>query len=213
MVNLPRPRPAQQRILRYREGYLGVSAVPGSGKTWTLSRLAADLIREGRVQDDEEILIVTLVNSAVDNFRNKINGFVQDMGLLPQTGYRVRTLHGLANDIVGERPDLVGLSDTVSILDEREADQILTDLSLIWLRTHGELLEPYLDPADASRFHPEIEVMVATELPDTTPFAIFAFEASRPGATATDDRLGAHGRACSAVGVLPASTARLLLAR
>jgi DNA helicase-2/ATP-dependent DNA helicase PcrA len=32
--------------------------------------------------------------------------------------YRVRTLHGLAHDIVRERPDLVGLSDRFEIIDD-----------------------------------------------------------------------------------------------
>ena len=141
-----RPRPAQEKILRYREGMMGVAAVPGSGKTWTLSRLAADLLERGALRDDQEILVVTLVNSAVDNFKNKIGGFVQARGLLSQIGYRVRTLHGLANDIVNERPDLVGLSDSVSIIDERAADQVLTEVSQIWLRNNAGRLESFLDP-------------------------------------------------------------------
>ena len=33
---------------------------------------------------------------------------------MPPWAYRVRTLHGLAHDIVRERPDLVGLADPVS---------------------------------------------------------------------------------------------------
>ncbi len=142
-----RPRPAQEKILRYRGGRMGVSAVPGSGKTWTLSRLAADLLDRGDMRSDQEILIVTLVNSAVDNFKSKIGSFVQAQGLLAQIGYRVRTLHGLANDIVNERPDLLGLSDSVFIIDERAAEQILGDISRIWLRNHLHQVEEFLDPA------------------------------------------------------------------
>ena len=41
------PRPAQKAVLAYTGGKLGVAAVPGSGKTWTLSLLAAKLITEG----------------------------------------------------------------------------------------------------------------------------------------------------------------------
>ena len=40
------PRPSQARILEYTGGRMGVSAVPGSGKTTTLSALAAKLVRE-----------------------------------------------------------------------------------------------------------------------------------------------------------------------
>ena len=37
------PRKAQAEILTYESGTLGVSAVPGSGKTHTLAMLAAKL--------------------------------------------------------------------------------------------------------------------------------------------------------------------------
>ena len=127
------PRPAQQEVLRYRSGKMGVSAVPGSGKTHTLSYLAAQLIADGALQDDQEVLIVTLVNSAVENFSGRVGAFIQDMGLLPNIGYNVRTLHGLAHDIVRERPALVGLADDFQIIDEREANRILEDVVQSWL--------------------------------------------------------------------------------
>ncbi|MDO8754263.1 MAG: UvrD-helicase domain-containing protein, partial [Anaerolineales bacterium] len=69
------PRPSQQNILRYTGGRLGIAAVPGAGKTHILSALAAQIIHEDQLQDGQEVLIVTLVNSAVDNFENRIKGF------------------------------------------------------------------------------------------------------------------------------------------
>ncbi len=125
---------------------MGVAAVPGSGKTHTLSYLAARLIIDGHIEDDQEILIVTLVNSAVDNFSARVAGFVQDYGLLPDFGYRVRTLHGLAHDIVRERPDLVGLSDRFSIVDENEASDILRSTVATWLRGHPDFINEYANP-------------------------------------------------------------------
>ena len=62
------PRPKQAEVLAYAGGMMGVSAVPGSGKTHVLSALAAQLVADGGLADDQEVLIVTLVNSAVDNF-------------------------------------------------------------------------------------------------------------------------------------------------
>jgi DNA helicase-2/ATP-dependent DNA helicase PcrA len=146
MVNRIRLRPAQERILSYQGGKMGISAVPGSGKTWTLSYLAADIIQNKNLTPDEEVLIVTLVNSAVDNFGLRIGSFLQQAGLLPGTGYRVRTLHGLANDILRESPGLVGLEDNYQIIDEREAETILTDISKAWLSTHSLLIDHFLNP-------------------------------------------------------------------
>ena len=103
------PRPAQATILQYTHGKMGIAAVPGSGKTHTLSYLAATLIASDKIQDGQEVLVVTLVNSAVENFSKRISAFIRQFHLLENIGYRVRTLHGLAHDIVRERPDLAGL--------------------------------------------------------------------------------------------------------
>lgn len=142
------PRPNQEEILKYTGGYMGVAAVPGSGKTWTLSVLASKLIAEGYIQDEQEILIVTLVNSAVDNFSKRIGTFVENYGLLPQIGYHVRTLHGLAHDIVRERPGLVGLADDFRIIDERLGESIRKEVVLSWLKANPFYLDPYLRQGD-----------------------------------------------------------------
>ena len=147
------PRPAQQKILDYVGigGRMGVSAVPGSGKTVTLSALAAQLVKQ-KVRDDEEVLIVTFANSAVDNLSRRIREFLQhEAGLLPEVGYRVRTLHGLAHDILRDRPALLGLPEDFDIIDERVSTQILEDIVANWLRSasgdasHNYFFDPQID--------------------------------------------------------------------
>jgi DNA helicase-2/ATP-dependent DNA helicase PcrA len=137
-------RPSQAAVVGYTGGKMGVSAVPGSGKTFTLSVLAARLVAE-TVADDQEVLIVTLVNSAVDHFKSRISALVRRRGLLAGYGYRVRTLHGLAHDIVRERPGLVGLAEDFAIIDEREAQAVLDDAVDVWLRAHPKAVERWLD--------------------------------------------------------------------
>ena len=137
-------RPKQREVLKYSGGKMGVSAVPGSGKTVTLSALAAKLVAGSSLEDDQEVLIVTLVNSAVDNFAAQVAGFLAERRLLPHLGYRVRTLHGLAHDVVRERPGLVGLSDDFQIVDEREAGRILQTAAEAWLNGHPDLLNDFL---------------------------------------------------------------------
>jgi len=139
-----RLRPSQKQILAYRGGWMGISAVPGSGKTFTLSRLAADILIRGELDASQEVLIVTLVNSAVDNFSTRIAGFLADRNRLPGWGYRVRTLHGLAHDIVRERPESVGLAEDFQIIDESEASRILNEVSAAWLRSNFDLAAGYL---------------------------------------------------------------------
>jgi DNA helicase-2/ATP-dependent DNA helicase PcrA len=138
------PRPSQQNILRYTGGRLGIAAVPGAGKTHILSALAAQIIHDNQLQDGQEVLIVTLVNSAVDNFETRIKRFF-DNPLQVLYKYRVRTLHGLAHDIVREKPASVGLENQFSIIDEREAGFIRRESVNAWLASHS--LDDYLDPA------------------------------------------------------------------
>ena len=92
------------------------------------------------------MLIVTLVNSAVDNFENRIKGFFENP-VQALYKYRVRTLHGLAHDIVREKPASVGLENQFSIIDEREADFIRRESVNAWLAAHPDFLDDYLDPA------------------------------------------------------------------
>jgi DNA helicase-2/ATP-dependent DNA helicase PcrA len=140
------PRPSQQQILRYTGGRLGIAAVPGAGKTHILSALAAQIIQGGALLNDQEVLIVTLVNSAVDNFETRIKGFF-DNRLEALYKYRVRTLHGLAHDIVREKPGRVGLEERFSIIDERDANLIRREAANAWLAAHPGFLDDYLDPA------------------------------------------------------------------
>lgn len=138
------PRPSQEKILNYQTGTMGVIAVPGSGKTWTLSMLAVELIQKGLVGFDQEILVVTLVNSAVNQFSRRISTFLKQRGLIPSLGYRVRTLHGLAHDIIIERPDLVGLDNNFLIIDEREAARIRASAVSDWIRLNPGRIDNFL---------------------------------------------------------------------
>ena len=142
-----KPRPKQQEVLDYQRGRMGVSAVPGSGKTSTLSYLAAHLVATVDLTDDQEILIVTLVKSAVGNFAGAMARYLKtEFNLLPGLGYRVRTLHGLANDIVRERPGLVGLASDFIVIDERAADDILQEAVETWVRANPSAADDYLTP-------------------------------------------------------------------
>ena len=138
------PRPAQSGILTYKTGTMGVSAVPGSGKTWTLSLLAAELIKDSDLAPNQEILIVTLVNSAVSNFSQRISSFLDNYGLIPSIGYRVRTLHGLAHDIIQERPELAGLDTSFQIIDDSEATRIRDDAVYTWIAKNPSGIDTYL---------------------------------------------------------------------
>jgi ATP-dependent DNA helicase UvrD/PcrA len=179
------PRPSQQQILEYTGGRLGIAAVPGAGKTHILSALAAKIIHEGWLNDDQEVLIVTLVNSAVDNFEARIKRFF-DNPLHALYKYRVRTLHGLAHDIVRERAARVGLDERFTIIDEREAGFIRRESVNAWLASHS--LDEYLDPAlDQSK----TDWVKRQQLPDLLDSLALAFIRSSKDRLLSPDELHA----------------------
>lgn len=146
-MSLPNLRPEQQHIVAYRGGKLAVNAVPGSGKTFTLAALAVELIATA-LPPESEVLVVTFTNSAVDNIRRRIRERLRARNL-PDAGYRVLTLHGLANAILRERPDLAGLSDDYRLDDELSGQRTLQD-AVSWVisteRGYWESFLPELDP-------------------------------------------------------------------
>jgi len=145
------PRPQQKEVLSYTGGKMGVAAVPGSGKTLILSWLAARLLEETPLEEGQEVLVVTLVNSAVDNFYRRVSATLRQELVRPggrfliQSHLRVRTLHGLAHDIVRERPDLAGLPDRFSIFDERLTASLRSEAVDAWLESNPQPLDAYLD--------------------------------------------------------------------
>ena len=185
------PRPKQEEVLAYNSGYMGVAAVPGSGKTWTLSVLASKLISGGYLEDDQEILIVTLVNSAVDNFSKRIGEFIEMEGLLPQIGYRVRTLHGLAHDIVRERPGLVGLADDFQIIDERAASSIRNEVVQAWLQGNPRSIDDYFH-VDSEDDENKREWLRRNRLPDLVGEITLAFIRYAKDKELTPGQLGAR---------------------
>lgn len=142
-------RPEQRDILEYRGGKLAVSAVPGSGKTFTLALLATTLLRTRSVTSSGEILVVTFTNSAVDNIRGRIRAMLADQGL-PDAGYRVYTLHGLASSIVKERPDLAGTSPDFRIDDELSGRSAMPDAVQSYVNTEAPDYWRSFLPADLS---------------------------------------------------------------
>ena len=150
MVAEQQLRPAQLAILNYEGGRLGISAVPGSGKTFTLSRLAAKLVRKLAASgplDDREVLVVTFTNAAAENFRSTIGRVVESRRLLP-SGFRVGTIHSLAHEIVRERPGLADLGEDFDIIDDRISQDIKRQAVNNYLQSHPDFLGAYIRPED-----------------------------------------------------------------
>lgn len=145
-------RPAQEKILEYENGRLAISAVPGSGKTFTLSLLAAKLIGNGRIDpNQQQILVVTYLNASVDNFKVRIRQRLETADL-PPIGFDVRTLHSLALEIV--RTANSGLTEESGplVLDEGQGNHFLARAVDAWIEDHpGEWHQFLTDDSPQTR--------------------------------------------------------------
>ncbi len=137
-------RPAQAEILKYENGRLAISAVPGSGKTFTLSLLAAQLIAEKvDVEAGQQVLIVTYLNASVDTFRARIRKRLEEMGQ-PVTGFDVRTLHSLALEIVRLSSSGLGEDTDPDVLDEIRSNNALSLAVDGWIEVNPDLWHAFL---------------------------------------------------------------------
>jgi DNA helicase-2/ATP-dependent DNA helicase PcrA len=148
-------RPAQEEILKYESGRMAISAVPGSGKTFVLTRLAALLISAGKLQVDagQRVLIVTYLNSSVDTFQARIANWLRQLGLPPTSGYDVRTLHSLAREILLFDPAAAGVLQEFPVLDEGQRALLLARAVDGWIHDNAADWYALLPPeaADSPR--------------------------------------------------------------
>ena len=140
-------RPGQDRVAAYRGGRLAVPSVPGSGKTTCLAYLAAELLAG---DPGARILIITVMNSAVSNFKRKISRFLaegaRDGHPLPPRGYQVKTLHSLAAMILKERPEYLMINEAFTILDEQQRSRLLRGFVERWLGANRRRWTLFLGP-------------------------------------------------------------------
>ncbi len=146
-----RPRLAQAEVLAYEGGFLAVSAVPGSGKTVTLAALAARLLARG-LPEESAVLVVTYMNSAVDNLAHAIARRLEEEGVR-RGRYEVRTLHSLSREIVLEQPGLAGVVPDFPVLDERTSQAFLEHALDRWLEEHPWIWEFLLEEGSAEARH------------------------------------------------------------
>ncbi|HEY3289045.1 MAG TPA: ATP-dependent helicase, partial [Anaerolineae bacterium] len=150
-------RDEQNDIAEYTGGLAAVSAVPGSGKTFTLAMLAAQLLSANRLPDDGEVLVVTFTNSAVDNIRSRIRAVLKERGLI-DVGYRVLTLHGLANLIVRERPDLAGTTADFRLDDDLTGPQSFSAAVRLYIAQNNDYWHSFLRPDLTTQQLPTVEL-------------------------------------------------------
>lgn len=119
-------RKDQIPIMNYECGTMAVPAVPGAGKTFIVTNLVAKLLQEKK-QGKGKILILTYMNSAVNNFKVRIKKILEEKNIEEKTSYEVMTIHSLAVKIIKEKPEIVMLNEDFNIADDLQKTMILNE--------------------------------------------------------------------------------------
>lgn len=120
------PREDQKPVLEYKSGQMAISAVPGAGKTTILLALIVKLL-EAKVPA-ENIFVMTYMESAARNFRDRIKNIFPNNSQLPN----ISTIHGLALRILKENNNFerLGLSGDFEICDDTVRGRIIRQVAL-----------------------------------------------------------------------------------
>ncbi len=129
-------RPGQQQMADWQSGPLAISAVPGAGKSTGMAAAAAIAIARQyeRSSSRRQLVVVTFTRSAAANIKAKIRKFLRDDLSLPQTGFFVYTLHGLALNIASRHPDLSGLQlENVTLITPTQTHRFIRTAVEQWI--------------------------------------------------------------------------------
>lgn len=117
-------RDDQKPVLEYKRGKMGVMAVPGAGKTTILLALVLKLIQTGI--KPENIFVLTYMESAAKNFKERLKNILSDIPVLPN----ISTIHGLALRIIKENANYtkIALDENFEIIDDAQKERLIKEL-------------------------------------------------------------------------------------
>lgn len=113
------PNPQQQAVIECLSGPAMVMAVPGSGKTATVTERIKALVASGA--EPKSILAITFTNKAADEMRKRVAEAVGDAASF----MTLCTFHSLCARIIRANAPLVGLTIGYTILDEDDSERLL----------------------------------------------------------------------------------------
>ncbi|MDZ8106400.1 MAG: ATP-dependent helicase [Nostoc sp. DedQUE12a] len=153
-------RPGQQQMADWQSGPLAISAVPGAGKSTGMAAAAAIAIArqyersaQSGSSSRRQLVVVTFTRSAAANIKAKIRKYLRDDLSLPQTGFFVYTLHGLALNIASRHSDLSGLQlEYATLITPTQSHRFIRTAVEQWI---GNNPERYLRLLEGHQFDGE----------------------------------------------------------
>ena len=137
-------RREQELIMKYKSGKLAIPAVPGSGKTFILTRLASKLAET--LEEQEEILILTYMNSSVNNFKHRIMELLQKKDRYSLfRRFQIKTIHKLGSDLLKEYGGDIGIPDGFQTISEANKYYLMSLVIMEYRRENPKDLDYFID--------------------------------------------------------------------
>lgn len=114
------PNPQQTLVIEHFEGPCLVMAVPGSGKTASVTERTKRLIQRG--VDPRSILAITFTNKAAGEMRARI---AKAVGADAASKMTISTFHSLCSRIIRHNCEALGLGSNYSIYDSDDQERLL----------------------------------------------------------------------------------------
>lgn len=134
-------RPAQARALAYTGGRMAISAAPGAGKTYILTRLVVRLVADLGVRPGR-ILVLTYMRSAALTFRARVAAELAKRHL-PATGLLACTIHSFCQRVLRHE------ADRSAGLDEPGEFRVISEAEQLTILRRG--LDQYLRAPEAAQ--------------------------------------------------------------
>jgi len=126
-------RAGQKNLADWEGGEMAISAVPGAGKSHSLAVAAALIIARYQLHFRKQLVIVTYTRSAAASIKAKIRDQLKQINL-PQGGFMVQTLHGLALNIASRHRELSGLDlDTATLIIPSPSHRLIRSAVEKWI--------------------------------------------------------------------------------
>ncbi|HEY9846628.1 MAG TPA: ATP-dependent helicase, partial [Candidatus Caenarcaniphilales bacterium] len=137
-------RPGQREMADWQGGPLAVSAVPGAGKSYGLVVAAVMALAQHQLHRQRQLVVVTFTRSAAASLKIMIRERLRTLRL-PQGGFGVHTLHGLALNIATRHPELSGLSlGQTALISPNQSHRLIRTCVDQWVAENPRLYQGLL---------------------------------------------------------------------
>ena len=129
-------RQGQRSLADWQKGSMAISAVPGAGKSTGMAVAAAIAVARHQLHSHHQLVVVTFTRSAAASIKGKIREKLKDFHM-PQGGFVVHTLHGLALNIATRHPELSGMNlATATVVIPTPSHRIIRAAVEKWIARH-----------------------------------------------------------------------------